>query len=85
MKVVAKPIEVIAWFGKDGKINPIKFRIEQEEIKVIKIEKVLKREKEKLAGRYMEKFLCSSVVDGAEKLFELKFDILSSQWILFKI
>lgn len=41
MKVVAKPIEVIAWFDKEG-IHPIRFRLKDGEVlKVIKIEKVM--------------------------------------------
>ena len=30
MKIVSKKIEMIAYFEKDGKISPIKFRIEEE-------------------------------------------------------
>ncbi|WP_169896801.1 hypothetical protein [Clostridium chromiireducens] len=38
MKVVSKRIEMIAYFRKDGKINPIRFRIEEEnKCQVIKI------------------------------------------------
>ena len=85
MKVVSKPIEMIAWFNKDGTINPIRFKIEDDECKVIKVEKVLKREQEKLAGKAMEKFVCSTCLDGVERIFELKYDISSCKWILFKI
>lgn len=85
MKVVAKPIQMIAWFNEDGTINPIKFKINEEENKVIKIDKILKREQEKLAGNIMEKFTCSSCINGIEKIFELKYDIKNYKWILFKI
>ncbi|MFW2487882.1 hypothetical protein ACN077_04805 [Clostridium chromiireducens] len=43
MKVVSKRIEMIAYFRKDGKINPIRFRIEEEiKCQVIKIGKIIK-------------------------------------------
>lgn len=84
MKVVAQPIQMIAWFNKDGSINPIRFKIDEEESKVIKIERILKREHEKLAGKPMEKFMCSTCIDGIERIFELKYDISSCKWILFK-
>lgn len=84
LKVIAKPIQMIAWFNKDGSINPIKFKIDEEESKVIKIDKILKRDKEKLAGNVMEKFVCSSCIDGIEKIFEIKYDVTKYKWILFK-
>jgi hypothetical protein len=85
LKVIAKPIQMIAWFNEDGTINPIKFKIDEEENKVIKIERILKREQEKLAGNTMEKFTCSSCINGIEKIFEIKYDIKNYKWILFKI
>ncbi len=85
MKVVAKPIKMIAWFNEDGSINPIRFKLEEDGAKVIKIEKILKQEKERLAGNIMEKFTCTSITGGAEKIFEVKYDSKSYKWILFKI
>ena len=84
LKVIAKPIQMIAWFNKDGSINPIRFKIDEEESKVIKIDRILKRDKEKLAGNVMEKFVCSSCIDGIEKIFEIKYDVTKYKWILFK-
>lgn len=85
MKVVAKPIQMIAWFNKDGSINPIRFKLDEDGEKVIKVDRVLKTEKEKLAGNIMEKFTCSSCINGVEKVFELKYDSKTYKWILFKI
>ena len=84
LKVIAKPIQMIAWFNKDGSINPIRFKIDEEESKVIKIDRILKRDKEKLAGNVMEKFVFSSCIDGIEKIFEIKYDVTKYKWILFK-
>ncbi|WP_290445833.1 hypothetical protein [Clostridium estertheticum] len=40
MKVIAKPIEMVAWTNVNGKMNPIRFKIanEDESISVIKID-----------------------------------------------
>lgn len=84
MKVVAKPIQMIAWFNKDGSINPIRFKIEEDGNKVIKVDRVLKAEKERLSGNVMEKFTCSSVINGIERLYEIKYDSNTYKWILFK-
>lgn len=87
MKVVAKPIEMVAWFENGGKINPVRFRIKNEDdaLKVIKVDKILKRESEKLAGNPMKIFTCTSIIDGIETIFELKYEINTCKWILFKI
>ena len=86
MKVISKRIEMIAYFKKDGKINPIKFRIEEEDkCQVIKIEKIISTDLEKLCGNRMWVFTCSAVVNGMEKIFELKYDLEGFRWVLYKI
>ena len=87
MKVIAKPIEMVAWFENQGNINPIRFRMECEDksYKVIKIDKVIKKNSEKIAGNIMQIFICSSIIDGIEKNYELKYEINSCKWMLFKI
>lgn len=86
MKIVALPIDVVAWFTKDGVPNPIKFRVTTENKNaIVKINKVIAREIERKAGNKMYKFICQSVVNGIEKPYELKFETESSKWILYKI
>lgn len=83
--MIAKPIQMIAWFNEDGSINPIRFKVDEGGDKVIKVDRVLKSEQERLAGSIMEKFTCTSIINGAEKIFEVKYDSKSYKWILFKI
>lgn len=87
MKVVAKPIEMAAWFTRDGIPHPIKFRIvnEDESYTVIKIDKIICTNTEKLAGNCMYVFKCQSIVEGIERIFEIKYEISTCRWILFKI
>jgi hypothetical protein len=86
MKVVSKEIEMIAYFKKGGKISPIKFRLEEEgKCQVIKIEKVISSDLEKLCGNRMLVFICSAIIGDVEKVFELKYDVERCNWILFKI
>lgn len=87
MKVVAKPIEMIAWYCEDGTPNPVRFRLksDDESYQTIKVDKIIKRDIEKLAGNLRQVFTCSSVVNGVEKIFELKYELLTCKWILFKI
>lgn len=84
MRTLAKPIQMIAWFDSSGKVNPIKFKLEQDEdSKVIIINKVINRELEKLAGNVMWKFTCISIVDGIEKIYKIKYDLIQGKWFLF--
>ncbi len=86
MKVVAKKIEMIAYFKEDGKVKPIKFRLEEDnKCEVIKISKIISTELEKLCGNKMWVFTCTAVISSTERIFEIKYDIENAKWILFKI
>lgn len=87
MKVLAKPIEMLAWFTCEGLPNPIRFKIISEDnaFTVIKIDRVITKELEKLAGNNMVVFKCQSNINGTEKLYEIKYDLRTCKWILFKI
>jgi hypothetical protein len=41
--------------------------------------------KEKYAGNIMYSFKCKSIINDIEKIYELKYEVASSKWILFKI
>jgi hypothetical protein len=55
MKVVVRPIEMVSWTDTKGNINPVRFKItnEDETSSVIKVDKVITVDKEKLAGNNM--------------------------------
>lgn len=85
MKVVAKPIEMVAWFNKEG-IHPTRFRIEGKDGNVvIKIDRVIKKDLEKLAGNPMLVFTCESEINGQRKPYEIKYELNTMKWMLFKI
>jgi len=87
MKVVAKSIDMVAWFNIQGTPNPVRFRFvnDDESYRVIKIDKVVTMDREKLAGNDMLVFKCQSIVDGVQTLFEIKYEIGTCRWILYKI
>lgn len=86
MKVVAKPIEMVAWFDKEGTVHPVRFRIIQDEVTTtVIIDKVIRQSKEKLAGNNKLVFTCRSLINDMEKLFEIKYEIATCKWVLFKI
>ena len=85
MKVIAKKIEMIAYFKEDGSVIPIKFKIEEEVPQVIKINKIVSTTKEKFCGNKMLVFTCISIINSSEKILEIKYDIEKCNWILYKI
>ena len=87
MKVLALPIEMVSYTDNKGFIKPIRFRmqIEDEPMHVIKIDKVIVKETEKFAGNIMIVYKCQSLIDNTIKLFEIRYELATCKWILFKI
>ncbi len=73
--------------NESGVITPIKFKLKNEDAScsVIKIDKILFSEKERLAGNYMFLYRCKSLIDDVEKIYEIKYELNSCKWQLFKM
>lgn len=86
MKIVAKNLEMICHFNSNG-INPIKFKYQEDNgsNKVIKVDKVIGKNMETLCGNSAWIFDCQSIIDGVERLYQLKFIISECKWLLWKI
>lgn len=82
MRIIMSPIEMIAWFDIPGTLRPIRFRHDGN---VIKVEQIIRISEEKLAGNRMKIYECQSEIHGQMKRFELKFEMGSCQWYLFKM
>lgn len=87
MKIIAKSIEMIAWFTEEGIPNPIRFRVrgDDESAAVIKVDRVLFKQKEKLAGNPMIVFRCQSIINNIDKIYEIKYEINTCRWMLYKM
>jgi hypothetical protein len=87
MRIVAKPIEVISLIDIKGIITPLRLRLirDDESLQVIKVDKIITRKQEKLAGNLMVVFTCQSIIDDIEKIYELKYEIRTCKWVLWKI
>jgi hypothetical protein len=87
MKVLMKSVDMICLSSCDGTITPLKFRWREDghEPKIIRIDQVIDRKEEKLAGNPMLVFTVRSVIDGIERIFEMKYDIRNYTWYLYKL
>ena len=87
MKILALPIEMISYTDNKGNIKPIRFRLQldNELMQVIKIDKVIVKDTEKFAGNIMIVYKCQSLINDDIKLFEIKYELATCKWILYKI
>lgn len=77
MKIVNKPIKVLAIFYTDGKIEPINFVLDD---RIVKIDKVMSSSIENFVGNTRIVFVCLK----GDLIFEIKYELASNLWYLFK-
>lgn len=77
---------MIAWFTTNKKPIPLRYRIADENnaYQVIKVDRVLFAEEEKLAGNRMILYRCESKINNLRRIYELKYEIDSCKWFLYK-
>ncbi len=87
MKLINKPIEMIAVFNKDGKIEPLKFRLmnEDDQYIVIKVAQVNVINKEKYQGVWHYIFVCVITLNNRQRLCEITYNTQTLEWKLRKI
>lgn len=77
MKYLNKPVKVLAIFNSNGKIEPVRFTLDD---KSIKIDKIIKVHEENIVGNNRLVFLCEQ---NEKYYYELKYEYESSKWYLF--
>ncbi len=80
-------IEMISVCGADGKLTPIRFRMENENDlrQVVPILQVLYSNPIQYAGIDAIQYLCKGRVAGREKLFELRYTLKTHCWSIFRV
>ena len=81
MKTLMTPIEVLAHFDMEGKPHPLRLKLEGETVKI----GVISTTEEKLAGNKVILFRCQSEIDGILKPYEIKFELGTCKWFLWKM
>lgn len=81
-----KPINLIAAFNPEGIVTPIKFQLpDGGEVITVKIDRIVDKSSERIAGNPMMVFSCESTIDDVLKTYELKYEVLTQKWYLSKI
>lgn len=80
------PVDVISVCSADGKIKPLRLRMEDETHQLLRIdiEEIVSAKEIQYVGIEAQIFLCKAMVQGRPWMFELKYTIRSHSWCLFR-
>lgn len=80
------PVDVIAMYSAGGEIRPLRFRMENEDHQLIRIdiEEIISSKPIQYVGIEAQIFLCRANVEGKSTLFELRYTIRSHSWCLLR-
>ena len=88
MTLINKPIEVAAYLDSAGIIKPLRFKnLNEDGSKTLfQIQRSIRRDKEKIGeNSYMYTFTCEVLVDGKTVLCDLKYNVQTKEWVLFRM
>lgn len=76
---------MIAHNKPDGSIRPLRFRMmEEDEVQVVKVHKVFTSRVEKIDGKLTYVFNCMVASNGINQMCEIRYDLVSTKWLLYK-
>jgi hypothetical protein len=80
------PVEMLACCGPDGELRPLRFRFEAPDhlLHTVSITELVDSRRVEYVGLEAFVYLCRATMDGAEKLFELKYTVRTHRWVLFR-
>lgn len=82
MKIVMAPVEMVARFDLQGIPSPARFAYNGQ---IIDVEQIMEVREEKPAGNPMKIFSCQSSISGQITRYEIKFELRTMKWFLYKI
>ena len=86
MEQTVCPVDVIAMCSAGGEIRPLRFRMEDEEHQLIRIDvdEIISSKRIQYVGIEAQIFLCRATVRGRQTLFELRYTIRTHSWCLMR-
>ena len=80
------PVDVIALYSANGDIRPLRFRMEDEDHRLLRIdiEEIVNCREIQYVGIEARTFLCYATVEDKRWLFELRYTIRSHSWCLLR-
>lgn len=87
MEVLLKPIEVVAAFSRDGTLRPIRFRVITDDTgyETVMVKNISRRRRERAGKASIDIYTCLGSVMGRDTPFELKYEITTGEWSLYRM
>ncbi|HPJ22676.1 MAG TPA: hypothetical protein PLP30_06095 [Clostridia bacterium] len=87
MKVLMKTVDMICVSTRDGRISPLKFKLPDDRggYTIVKIDRVLKRAEQKIAGNRMLVYTVQSIIRDTETVYEMKYEVATCKWYISKL
>ena len=86
MNALNKPVEMIAVCSPEGALSPARFRLtgEDGERITVRIRQIRKCEEIPYMGIETFRFVCTAVMGGRERAFELRYRVRDHRWVLWR-
>mgnify|MGYP001562232070 CR=1 FL=1 len=87
MNIPFKPVEVNVTCNQKDIRRPLYLRIahNDENLKIINVDKVLTKGNERIKNNNGISYRCNSLIEGSTFFYELKFELSSSKWKLWRM
>lgn len=87
MKIVDKSVQVITTTDGAGIVKPVCFFItdDSEVVNVINVERLVRRDKEKIGEDYIYTFTCEIIRDNMKMLCDLRLNLTTEEWSLYRM
>jgi hypothetical protein len=87
MNIVNKSVQVVTTTDRAGIIKPLCFFISDagEIGDVTNVERLVRRDKEKIGGDYIYTFTCEIIKDNMKMLCDLRLNLSTDEWSLYRM
>lgn len=87
MNILNKPVQVVTNTDKAGIVKPLCFfTTDDGEIgDVINVERLVRRDKEKIGGDYIYTFTCEIIKNNIKMLCDLRLNLSTGEWSIYRI
>jgi hypothetical protein len=86
MNIVDKSVQLVTKTDGAGIVKPLHFFITDDESReVINVERLIRRDKEKIGGDDTYTFTCEIIKDNLKMLCDLRLNLSTNEWILYRM
>lgn len=80
-------IEVIAHCDAFGALRPLRFRFEDEHhgLRAASVTEIVSEREIRYVGIETLQYICKAILNGAERMFELRYTVRSHSWTLYRV